>query len=103
MSIDIKNLSQSQPRATGDGRAVNEHRGARGSEGDSRSGQGVATDQVTLTDTARRLSDVVQTVAAQPVVNKERVEQIRQAIQEGRYEVSAERVAEKLMKTEELL
>jgi negative regulator of flagellin synthesis FlgM len=103
MSIDIKNLSQSQPRPTGDGRGVGDTRGARGTESESRAGHRDSGDQVTLTETARRLSDVVQTASAQPAVDSQRVEEIRRAIQEGRYEVNAERVAEKLMKTEELL
>lgn len=101
MSIDIKNLSQSQPRVGGDGRPVNESRGPRGGEPGARGGS--TGDQVTLTDTARRLSEVVQTASAQPAVDSARVEEIRQAIREGRYEVNPERIAEKLMKTEELL
>lgn len=102
MSIDIKNLSQSQPRGAGDGASVGETRGNRAPQGEARPGAG-GGDQVTLTDTARRLSDVVRTASAQPAVDKERVEQIRQAIQEGRYEVNSQRIAEKLMNTEDLL
>jgi negative regulator of flagellin synthesis FlgM len=102
MSIDIKNLSQTQPRGAGEGRGVNDTRGTR-TEGEPRPGQGPGDDHVTLTDTARRLSEVVQTATAQPAVDRNRVEEIRQAIQEGRYEINPERIAEKLMKTEDLL
>lgn len=102
MSIDIKNLSQTQPRGAGEGHGVNESRGPR-AEGEARPGQGARDDQVTLTETARRLSEVVQTASAQPTVDRNRVEEIRQAIQEGRYEVNPVRIAEKLMKTEDLL
>jgi len=107
MSIDIKNLSQTQPRATGDGRTVTDSRGTRGGESQDRpatgAGAGAGSDQVTLTDTARRLSDLTQTASAQPAVDAERVSQIRQAIAEGSYQVNAERVADKLLQAEDLL
>lgn len=103
MSIDIKNLSQTQPRATGDGRTVSDNRGPRGGESQDRPATGAGSDQVTLTDTARRLSDLTQTASAQPAVDAERVSQIRQAIAEGSYQVNAERVADKLLQAEDLL
>lgn len=104
MSIDIKNLSQTQPRASGDGRAVSDGRGTRGGDAGAATATSRSTgDQVTLTDTARRLSDLTQTASAQPAVDSQRVSEIRQAIADGSYQVNAERVADKLMQTEDLL
>ncbi len=103
MSIDIKNLSQTQARATGDGRAVSDSRGSRGGEAGGSTSSRSNDDQVTLTDTARRLSDLTQTASAQPAVDSQRVAEIRQAIADGSYQVNAERVADKLMQTEDLL
>lgn len=100
--MDIKNVTQAQARNANEGRAVAENAGARspGAKSDRQAGAG--GDQVTLTDTARRLSDLTQTVNAQPVVDTDRVAEIRAAIQEGRYEVDAGRVAERLLQTERL-
>ncbi|MFP4080380.1 MAG: flagellar biosynthesis anti-sigma factor FlgM [Ectothiorhodospira sp.] len=102
MSIEIKNLNQAQPRASGDSRSTPEAaRGGRGPQGGATAtGPG---DQVTLTETARRLSDLEQNAAAQPEVDSQRVEALRQAIAEGRYEVDAQSVAEKLINTERMV
>ncbi|MCG5501214.1 flagellar biosynthesis anti-sigma factor FlgM, partial [Ectothiorhodospira lacustris] len=63
---------------------------------------GPAGDKVTLTETARRLSTLEQDAKAQPAVDQEKVAAIRLAIQEGRYEVNAESVANNILKTEDL-
>jgi len=103
MSMDIKNLTQAQARAANEGRSVAENRATRGSDGDANRRETSGGDQVTLTDTARRLSDLTQTVSGQPAVDRGRVDEIRLAIQEGRYEVNAERVADRLLQNEALL
>lgn len=105
MSIEIKNLSQMQARVSGDGRPVNEGRGGQQSGGRTQSDYPAAAyqavdDQVTLTDRAKRLNDLTQSLDRQPVANQSRVDELRQAIQEGRYSVNSERIAGKLMDTE---
>ncbi|MFO8003315.1 flagellar biosynthesis anti-sigma factor FlgM [Thioalkalivibrio sp.] len=103
MSMELKNLTQTQARAANEGRSVAENRPAPGSDGGASRRDTAGGDQVTLTDTARRLSDLTQTVSDQPAVDRGRVDEIRRAIQEGRYEVNAERVADRLLQTEALL
>lgn len=58
---------------------------------------------VSITDQARRLASLEQAVHSLPVVNEARVAQIRQAIEEGRYQVQPERIAEKLLRAEQEL
>jgi negative regulator of flagellin synthesis FlgM len=102
MSIDIKNVSQMPPRNPSEGRGVGENR----ADGDTRGPQGARAtggDQVTLTDTARRLSELTQTVTAQPVVDRSRVDEIRAAIADGSYRVNPEQIAAKLLQTEKEL
>ena len=104
MAMDIKTLSQMQPRATTDAR---QGAGAKktpdaGAEA-ARASVGSKGDQVTLTDTARLLGELTRSAGNQPVVDSQRVSDIRQAIEEGRYEVNAERVAAKLMQSDALL
>lgn len=58
---------------------------------------------VRITDQARQLAALEQAVQNAPVVNEARVAAIRQAIEEGRYEVAPERIAEKLLRMEQEL
>jgi negative regulator of flagellin synthesis FlgM len=99
MSIDIKNLTQAQARPASDGR-VAENAGVRGRQEPQGQESGGGGDRVTLTDTARRLSDLASTVSGQPPVDRKRVDEIRAAIQDGSYEVKPERIAERLLTME---
>lgn len=62
-----------------------------------------AGNPVSITDQARRLASLEQAVHSLPVVNEARVAQIRQAIEEGRYQIQPERIADKLLRTEQEL
>jgi negative regulator of flagellin synthesis FlgM len=53
---------------------------------------------VHITDQARQLAALEQTVNSVPVVNEAKVERIRQAIEDGSYEVVPERIADKLLR-----
>jgi len=57
-------------------------------------------DKVTLTEMAARLQSLERTLADVPEVDKKRVESIREAIDNGTYQVNANRVAEKLIRFE---
>lgn len=67
------------------------------------SGRPLTTETVTLTDLAQQLHALSQSTASQPVVDVQRVEKVKQALLEGSYDFSAERVAEKLLRFEEQL
>jgi len=99
MSIDIKNLTQAQARPASDGRAA-ENTGLRARQETPGQESGGSGDRVTLTDTARRLSDLTSTVSEPPTVDRQRVDAIRAAIQDGSYEVNPERIAERLLTVE---
>jgi negative regulator of flagellin synthesis FlgM len=57
-----------------------------------------AAGPVHITDQARQLAALEQAVQAAPVVNEARVAEVRTAIEEGRYEVHPERIADKLLR-----
>jgi negative regulator of flagellin synthesis FlgM len=57
-----------------------------------------AGSPVRITDQARQLAALEQAVHSVPVVNEARVAAVRTAIDEGRYEVSPERIADKLLR-----
>lgn len=107
MSITINNQSQIPGSGANDGRSVTESRANRvggvPSEGRGNTAAGGGGDQVTLTATARQLSDLVQTVSDQPTVDSSRVEALRTAIQQGSYQVDPQQIAAQLMRTENSL
>lgn len=59
---------------------------------------GAAGNSVRITDQARQLATLEQAVQGMPIVNETRVAEIRDAIEQGRYEVVPERIADRLMR-----
>jgi negative regulator of flagellin synthesis FlgM len=59
-----------------------------------------ASTPVRITDQARQLAALERAVQDTPVVNEARVAAIRLAVEEGRYEVAPERIADKLLRME---
>jgi negative regulator of flagellin synthesis FlgM len=57
-----------------------------------------AASPVRITDQARQLAALEQAVHAAPIVNEARVAEVRSAIEDGRYEVHPERIADKLLR-----
>lgn len=55
------------------------------------------SNAVQITGAARQLAALEQAVKSLPIVNEARVAEVRQAIEEGRYQVAPERIAEKLL------
>jgi negative regulator of flagellin synthesis FlgM len=59
-----------------------------------------ATSNIDVSDTARTLAALEGHIAGLPVVNESRVETVRRALDEGRYHVDAQRVADKMLRFE---
>ena len=64
---------------------------------------GANTDTVQLTETAGRLRELDALLAQAPEVDGARVEELRRAIAEGRYNVDSVHVADKLIQLERSL
>jgi negative regulator of flagellin synthesis FlgM len=58
------------------------------------------TDAVTITNQASKLKALEDSVSTQSVVDSERVEQLKSAIDSGDYKVDPQRVAEKFLQFE---
>ena len=73
----------------------------------SPSGESAAThsgsDRISLTGEARQLQELETRLASQPVVDSQRVEAVRSAVENGTFTVNPERIAEKMMSLEEAL
>lgn len=59
------------------------------------------TDSVSLTESARRLSELSSEAAAGEAVDIGRVESVRQALDEGVYEIDPRQIAERLLALED--
>ena len=79
------------------GKSVSRERDAGTSASQSAEGAKAATP-VKITDQARQLAALERAVNDAPVVNESRVAAVRQAVEEGRYEVVPERIADKLLR-----
>ena len=60
-------------------------------------------DQVELTSAAQKLDEVVANLAAEPTVNRQKVEAIKQDLADGKYQVDTANIAQKLIEIDELL
>ncbi len=60
-------------------------------------------DKVSLTSTAARLKDIEQRLTSQAPVDNDRVKQVKSAINNGEYNVDADRVANKMINFENSL
>ena len=87
------------PVQTGTGKSVSRERDA-GTSASQSAEAGKAATPVRITDQARQLAALERAVHDAPVVNEARVAAVRLAVEEGRYEVAPERVADKLLRME---
>lgn len=90
----------SQTRTGGAGSA-----GARGASegGGAERTMPVVGDRVELTDSARRIQALEARIADMPDVDEARVAEVRERIAEGRFEIDADRIAERLLAAEKQL
>jgi negative regulator of flagellin synthesis FlgM len=88
---------QNRPVQVGADKSVSRARDASTGTAEAAS-SGNDSNPVQITGTARQLAALEQAVKAMPIVDEARVAEVRQAIEEGRYHVAPERIAEKLLR-----
>ena len=98
--MDIKNLNSGvlQTRTT---ESV-KNPGKESTENSSTPASQANTDKVTLTQAFSQVSNLEQKAQSVDIDNSARIAELKSAIQDGSYQVNAERVADKLMQTEAL-
>jgi len=62
-----------------------------------------SSDKVSLTGEASKLQALERELASKPVVDGQRVDTVRSAVDNGTFEVNPERIAEKMMSLEQAL
>ena len=101
MSININNLTPQTVSGSNDDTQIKRPSDEPRTETDT--GKSSTSDTVSLSEGAVQLGKLENTVANLPVVDTKRVEQIKQAIDNGSFEVDPVKVAEKLMQFESIL
>lgn len=97
MSIDINGISSARMHAPADESQVKQQ------PANTETGKSSTADTVSISDNAAQLGKLGNAVDTTPVVDMQRVEQVKQAISDGTYEVDATKVADKLMQFESIL
>jgi negative regulator of flagellin synthesis FlgM len=102
VSGKINGVDGVQVASVGAGRPVQRSQDAV-SGGASADTSNEGSQNVQITGTARQLSDLHQKVRDLPVINEERVSQVRAAIEQGTYQVRPQHIADQLMSLERSL
>jgi negative regulator of flagellin synthesis FlgM len=74
-----------------------------GHTADTNSPAGGSSDKISLTGQAQQLQELEKQLASQPVVDSQRVEAVRNAVENGSFTVNPERIADKLISLEQAL
>jgi negative regulator of flagellin synthesis FlgM len=101
MSIEINGLSSAQTSCASDAAQVSSERSS--SSDNPSAVAAAANDTVKLTDAAKQLSELENAVKEASSVDTQRVEALRQSIDDGAYEVNPGQVARKLLQYEAYL
>ena len=100
MTDRIKGLGSSSLGASSSGTPVEQIRASTAPSSATAAPQ-PGVDSVNITDSARRLSALAQAVQSAPDVDSQRVAALQQAIGNGQYQISPERVADRLLQMEQ--
>ena len=87
-----------RPVQVGGGAPVSRTRDA--TSGDRKTENTGTVSNIDVSDTARTLAALEDKITTLPVVNESRVDAVRRAMDEGRYHVDPQRVADKMMRFE---
>ncbi len=104
MEIENNRLASVTTQAGGQNAPVGNQRNDAGEAAADSSGQsGSGADKVSLTGQAQQLRELETQLASEPVVDRQRVEAVRSAVEDGSFAVNPERIADKLINLEQAL
>ncbi len=101
MEIENNRVASLVTPSSGQSGSVEQQDGKDKSSADSATTSG--SDKVSLTGDASRLQELERELQSRPVVDGQRVDAVRTAIENGTFEVNPERIAEKMMSLEQAL
>lgn len=97
MAIDINRLGSNQVQGSNADGVRPQVARSEPTLAQQQTGKPSSADTVMLTDTASRMRSLEKVVANMPVIDSQRVENIRKALNEGTYNISGDEVAGKLL------
>lgn len=100
MTIKINNLTPVSVHSSNDDTLIQQP--SNDPYAQQQSGKLSTSDTISLTEVAVRLGKLENPMANLPVVDTQRIEKIKQAIDNGSYEVDPARIADKLMQFEHI-
>lgn len=104
MEIENSRVATLVTPSSGQGSAVeNQGGGKSGTKPADTSSASPTTDSVSLTGEARQLQALEARIASVPVVDTQRVEAVRSAVEDGSFSVNPARIADKLISLEQAL
>lgn len=101
MSIEINGIPPSKVASSADDSQVKQT--VEQAPTQQESGKSTTADTVSLSENAVQLGKLDNNAVSTPVVDAQRVEQVKQAIKDGSYEVDPAKIADKLMQFESIL
>lgn len=103
MEIENSRIASLVSDAGGHSKAVDRTAGDTGGSPEKASTGNSGADKVSLTGDARKLQDLEHQLESQPVVDSQRVDAVRSAVENGTFEVNPDRIADKILSLEEAL
>ena len=97
MDIDIKGSNSSKPHASNDQRVKGSAKSPLENEDQTKGSTSSPSDKVSLTNTAARLKELEKGLTNQPVVDSDRVRDVRGSINDGSFRIDPDHVADKLI------
>ena len=79
------------------------NKGSKGSDASNSSPSAVSGAEQVDISSAQTLEKIRESLASQPVVDRQKVEAVKQALQDGTYNINSENIAAKLIEFERLL
>lgn len=92
-----------RPASSPVSRSEDQSRAPRGEPAQTGAPASAPTDLLSLTDSARRLSELSREAAAGEAVDMGRVETVRQALDDGVYQIDPRKIAESLLRLEQAI
>jgi len=97
MSIKIKGSPNKLQRAS---ESKVSSSGKKSSAAPSKGKGNTSSDSVDLTDTASKLQQLEQSLADIPIVDSSRIEAVSQSIDDGQYQINNEKIADRIISSE---
>ena len=104
MEIENNRIASIATHVCGQGASVESQRGGQQGGGAAASASGTTgADRLSLTGQAHQLRALETGLESQPVVDKQRVEAVRSAVEQGTFVIDPQRIADRLISLEQAL